>query len=137
MRLYEVLPTSALLGNTREHIVPILPLGYNISIKQKGETNMARVRMVTRTINVTVIEAMCVDTLTAEVSIKELELTGETFTEEKALKALKKEYETETFKVVAIQKMKVHEEMYGLKEIDFLKVAQKLDPATRKLLESE
>ena len=98
---------------------------------------MARVRMVTRTINVTAIEVMCVDTNTAEVSIKELELTGETFTEEKALKELKKEYETGTFKVVAVQKMEVHEEMYGLKEIDFLKVAQKLDPATRKLLEIE
>ena len=98
---------------------------------------MARTRMVTRTINVTTIEAMCVDTTNAEVSIKELELTGETFTEEKALKVLKKEYETDTFKVVAIQKMEVHEEMYGLKEIDFLKVAQKLDSATRKVLESE
>lgn len=98
---------------------------------------MARTRMVTRTINVTVIEAMCVDTLTADVTIKDLELTGETFTEEKALKELKKEYETDTFKVVAIQKMEVHEEMYGLKEIDFLKVAQKLDPATRKALENE
>ena len=98
---------------------------------------MARVRMVTRTINVTVIEAMCLDTNTAEVTIKELELTGETFTQDKALKALKKEYETDTFKVVAIQKMEVHEEMYGLKEIDFLKVAQKLDPATRKALEIE
>lgn len=97
---------------------------------------MARTRMVTRTINVTVVEAMCVDT-TAEVTVKSLELTGETFTDEKALKALKKEYETDTFKVVAIQKMEVHEEMYGLKEIDFLKVAQKLDPATRKLLENE
>lgn len=93
--------------------------------------------MVTRKINVTVIEAMCVDTLAAEVSLKEFELTGETFTEEKAIKALKKEYETDTFKVVTIQKMEVHEEMYGLKEIDFLKVAQKLDPATRKVLESE
>lgn len=79
----------------------------------------------------------CVDTLTAEVSIKEFELSGETFTEEKALKALKKEYETDTFKVVTIQKMKAHEEMYGLKEIDFLKVAQKLDPTTRKALESK
>ena len=98
---------------------------------------MARERMITRTINVTVIEAMCVDTLTADVTLKELELTGETFTEEKALKALKKEYETDTFKVVTIQKMEVHEEMYGIKEIDFLKVAQKLDPATRKLLENE
>ncbi len=98
---------------------------------------MARTRMITRTINVTVIEAMCVDTLTAEVSIKELELTGEVFTEEKALKSLKKEYETDTFKVVAIQSMNVHEEMYGLKEIDFLKVATKLNPATRKYLETE
>ena len=98
---------------------------------------MSRTRMVTRTINVTVVEAMCVDTQLAEVTVKSLELTGETFTDEKALKALKKEYETDTFKVVAIQKMEVHEEMYGLKEIDFLKVAQKLDPATRKLLENE
>ena len=96
---------------------------------------MARTRMVTRTINVTVIEAMCVDTLSAELSTKELELTGELFTEEKALKALKKEYETDTFKVVAIQKMEVHEEVYGLKEIDFLKVAQKLDPTSRKALD--
>ena len=98
---------------------------------------MARTRMVTRSINVTAIKAMCVDTSTTEVTIKDLELTGETFTEEKALKVLKKEYETDTLKVVAIQKMEVHEEMYGLKEIDFLKVAQKLDPATRKVLENE
>ena len=98
---------------------------------------MARTRMITRTINVTVVEAMCVDTSTAEVTVKSLELTGETFTTEKALKELKKEYESDTFKVVAIQKMEVHEEMYGLKEIDFLKVAQKLDPATRKLLDNE
>lgn len=98
---------------------------------------MGRTRMITRTINVTVVEAMCVDTSTAEVTVKSLELTGETFTTEKALKELKKEYETDTFKVVAIQKMEVHEEMYGLKEIDFLKVAQKLDPATRKLLDNE
>lgn len=98
---------------------------------------MSRTRMVTRTINVSLVEVMCVDTLTADVSIKEFELTGETFTKEKALKVLKKEYETDTLKVVAIQKMEAHEEMYGLKEIDFLKVAQKLDPTTRKILESE
>ena len=98
---------------------------------------MARVRMVTRTINVTVVETMCVDTVSAEVSVKSLELTGETYTEDKALKELKKQYETDTLKVIAIQSMEVHEEMYGLKEIDFLKVAHKLDPATRKTLEIE
>lgn len=98
---------------------------------------MARTRMVTRTINVTVIETMCVDTLTVDVSIKKFELTGEIYDKEKALKALKKEYETDTLKVVNIQKMEMHEEMYGLKEIDFIKLAQKLDPATRKALENE
>ena len=98
---------------------------------------MARTRMVTRTINVTVIEAMCVDTLTVDVSIKKFELTGEICDKEKALKALKKEYETDTLKVVNIQKMEMHEEMYGLKEIDFIKLAQKLDPATRKAFENE
>lgn len=67
---------------------------------------MARVRMVTRTINVTEVEAMCVNTTTAEVTVKSLELTGEAYTEEKALKALKKEYETSTLKVVTIQDRK-------------------------------
>lgn len=98
---------------------------------------MARVRMVTRTINVTVAEVMAVNTTSCEVSIKELELTGETFTEEKALKELKKLYETDELKLVAIQKLDVREEMYGLKEVDFLKVATKLDPSTRKMIETE
>ena len=98
---------------------------------------MARMRMVTRTINVSVLEVMCVDTSTSEVTVKQFELTGETLSNEKALKILKKEYETDTLKLVAIQKTEVREEMYGLKETDFIKVAKKLDPATRKTLESE
>ena len=96
---------------------------------------MARVRMVTRTINVNVLEVMCVDTTNSEVTTKQFELTGETLTNEKALKLLKKEYETETFKLVAIQKTEVREEMYGIKETDFIKIAKKLDPATRKEIE--
>ena len=96
---------------------------------------MARVRMVTRTINVTELEVMCVDTSTSEVTVKQFELTGETLSNEKALKILKNEHETDTLKLVAIQKTEVREEIYGLKETDFIKVAKKLDPATRKELE--
>ena len=96
---------------------------------------MARVRMVTRTINVSVLDVMCVDTSSSEVTVKQFELTGETLSNEKALKILKKEYETDTLKLVAIQKTEVREEMYGLKETDFIKVAKKLDPATRKEME--
>ena len=96
---------------------------------------MARIRMVTRTITVNVLEVMCVDTTISEVTTKQFELTGETLTNEKALKLLKNEYETDTFKLVAIQKTEVREEMYGLKETDFIKVAKKLDPATRKEME--
>lgn len=98
---------------------------------------MARVRMVTRTINVTTAEVMTVNTITCEVSTVNYELTGETYNNEKALKELKKLYETEDTKLVAIQTLTVHEEMYGLKEVDFLKVAHKLDPATRKMIETE
>ena len=98
---------------------------------------MSRVRMVTRTINVTVVDAMCVDTSTAEVTVKSLELTGKDFTADKALKELKKQYETETMKIVAVSTMVEREELYGLSEIEFLKVASKLDPATRKIIETE
>lgn len=98
---------------------------------------MARERMVTRTINVNEIEAMCVDTNTCEVSIKTLELTGDILTEDKALKMLKKEYETDTLKVVSIQSMNVREELYGMKEIDFLKVASKLDNSRKIISEGD
>ena len=83
--------------------------------------------MVTRTINVTECEVMCVDVTTAETTIKHYELTGENYTPEKALKELKKYYETDTIKLVIIQGMNTREELYGLLEVDFLKVAHQLD----------
>lgn len=98
---------------------------------------MAKERMITRTINVTVCEVMAVDTITAEVSITTRELTGKSYTVDVALKDLKKLYETDTYKIVAIQSITDREEMYGISEIEFLKVAKKLNPVTRKALEIE
>lgn len=52
------------------------------------------------------------------------------------LKSLKKEHETDTFKLVALQGNPVFKEtMYGMKEIDFINIAKKLDPDTRKVVE--
>lgn len=97
---------------------------------------MARERMVTRTIEVLEAQVICLDVNTVETTIRTLELTGVgKVSNEKILSILKKNYETDTFKVVAIQSTNVREELYGLKELDFLKYAHRLDATTRKMLE--
>ena len=101
-----------------------------------GEKTMARVRMVTRTIEVMEYSVITMDladnNATKQVT---LELTGDKLEGEKALKQLRKQYETDTYKLVAIVGTNTREELYGMLEIDFLKQAKKLDPETRKLLE--
>jgi len=96
---------------------------------------MARERQVTRTINVTDITAICMDIETMETLEKTLVITGDSLTNDQALKQAKKAYETETFKVVAIKAMETREELYGMTEIEFLKYARRLDNETRKPLE--
>ena len=99
---------------------------------------MARERMVTRTIEVVEATTLCVDVTTAETKTMVLELTGiGTVSPETMLKLLQKQYQTNNFKVVAITETFKREELYGMKEIDFLKSAVKLDPETRKRLEAE
>lgn len=99
---------------------------------------MARERMVTRTIEVLVAQAICLDVNTVETSIRNLELTGVgKVSNEKVLAILKKNYETETFKVVAIQSTAIREELYGMRELDFLNHAHRLDATTRKMLEED
>ena len=89
---------------------------------------MARERMVTRTVMVTTVGVMCLDVTTAEVQIKNFEMSG-TFTDfETALKSVKKVHETDTFKCVAVQHMTEKEVLYGMREIDFIKLAKVLPP---------
>lgn len=97
---------------------------------------MARTRMVTRTITVTTVTALTVDVLTQTVANTEFELSGYTYTEETALKTLKKTAETDTLKIVSIVSLAEHEEIYGLLETEFLKVAHKLDNE-RKFIDDE
>ena len=91
---------------------------------------MARERMVTRTVVVTTVGTMCLNVVTAEVEINNYELSGSYSDFNTALKALKKQYETDTFKVVAVQHMTEKEVLYGMKEIDFIKLAKVLPPRT-------
>ena len=96
---------------------------------------MARERMVTRTILQTEVDVICMDVTTVETTVKTFTLTGLQKNTDYILKQLKKQHETETFKLVAIQNVQEKEIMYGMKEIDFIKVAMKLDPDTRKVVE--
>ena len=99
---------------------------------------MARERIVSRTINVLCATALCVEVSTATTKNVELELTGVgELTSEQILKALRKEYETDNLKVVTILSTSKREELYGMREVDFLKYAHRLDPQTRKALAVE
>ena len=92
---------------------------------------MARERMVTRTVELTIAEVMCLDTNTAEVSIKSYEIGGGLTDEKAILKAVKKLHETDTFKCVSLQGVKVQEILYGMSEIDFINHAKILPPRTK------
>ena len=84
--------------------------------------------MVTRTVVVTTVEVMCLNVETAGVEINGYTISG-TFTDnETALKAVKKLHETNTYKCVAVQGMEETEILYGMSEIDFIKLAKVLPP---------
>lgn len=96
---------------------------------------MTRERMITRTILQTEVDVICMDVTTVETAVKTFTLTGLQKNNDYILKQLKKQYETDTYKLVAIQNVQEKETMYGMKEIDFIKVAMKLNPETRKVAE--
>ena len=91
---------------------------------------MARERMVTRTVELTIAEVMTLDTTTAEVQIIPYEIGGGLTDNAAILKAVKKIHETDTFKCVAVQSVSVKEILYGMTEIDFIKHAKVLPPRT-------
>lgn len=91
-----------------------------------------RKAMVTRTIVTTVATAMCVDTTTAEVCNKTVEVARTHKTEESLLKAVKAVIETEELKVVSIVDKYEKETLYGMTEDDFIANAKELPPRTNK-----
>lgn len=98
----------------------------------KGEKTMARVPMVTRTITVTKITALCLNIETAEPFNKTVMLSG-TFNDEKSMmKAAEKILNTETERAVHIVSTEEIETLYGMTEQEFIQKAQVLPPRIKK-----
>ena len=98
---------------------------------------MARKPMVTRSFEVTKVNVMMCNTITAEVHNKEFEVPRTYKDNEKLLKVVKEMIETDSDKVVTIVDKSIATKLFGMSEADFLKNAIELDPETRKVLETE
>ena len=96
---------------------------------------MARERFVTRTVELSVCEVMCLNTVTAEVSVNTYEIGGGITDERALLKAVKKQYETDIFKCVSISNVTRKEILYGMPESQFIELATVLPPRGTKVAE--
>ena len=90
---------------------------------------MARMRMVTRTVEVNTYSVMTCNTETAEVRTIEFKV-GVIPQSIEPIKYLKKQYETETLKLCAITSHTVETILYGMPEDEFIKNASVLPPRT-------
>nr|UWI11619.1 MAG: hypothetical protein [Bacteriophage sp.] len=118
-------------------VTTLLQLTLQTIAQRKGEKKTMRKPMVTRTIISTSITALCVNPQTAETFEQEFTLTGKIADKDKALKISSKLYNTDDCTLVAIRSLKEVNELYGMDEADFIKSAKILDPATRKVIETE
>lgn len=98
---------------------------------------MARKPMVTRTINTTKVNVLCLDVVKAEPFNKEVVLPRTYKDDNAILKRLRETVETDTEKVVHIVDKEEVETLYGMDEKTFIDNATILDRETRKALEAE
>lgn len=94
---------------------------------------MARERMVTRTVTVTEVKALCMDIKNAKAVVKEYTLTGRYPDEAAVLSHLQGAYNTADFVVVALQEVKTSEKLFGMTEADFFRLATPLDHRFQKI----
>ena len=87
---------------------------------------MARERVVSRTIKVAKVTALCLDTVTAEPENRTVEISASIKGEKAMLKAVKKAIETEDFKVVKIVDVTQEEALYVMAEAEFIASANKV-----------
>ena len=92
---------------------------------------MRKNNLVTRTITTTRYEVMTLNVETAEVARVEFTLIGKVLPTEKALKALKADFETETVKVVHVENSVETSDLYGMTEKDFITHAEILKEGGR------
>lgn len=86
-----------------------------------------RESMVTRTVIGTKVTVLAMDTNTCEPSNVTYEIGGSHVNDEKLLNKVRKEHDTEDFKVVKIVDVEPFEKRYGMKEVDFIAHAIELE----------
>ena len=89
---------------------------------------MGRIAMVTRTINFTQVTALTVDVVAQATATQVFTLSGTFADNDKLIKALKKEYESDTVKIVSVIDADVQERLYGMTEQEFMSLAKVLPP---------
>lgn len=95
---------------------------------------MARKPMITRTINTTQATVLCMDLSTSQPVEKVLTLPR-TYKDNKSLmKAVENAITEENIKPVHVKGTTVVETLYGMTEQEFINMATKLDPETRKAI---
>lgn len=80
--------------------------------------------MVTRTIKTSEVTVLCLNTVTAEPHNETFVVPCNLKTEAEMLKFIKKRYDTDTDKCVAVTNVNVVEEYYGMEETEFIKHAK-------------
>ena len=95
---------------------------------------MARQRMVTRTIKAYTAHCMTVDTETATVGTAALTFTG---TKPANIEKALVQHSTGTLKYVAVQSWDESEELWGMREEDFMKYAVRVERNTNKVLDED
>lgn len=91
-----------------------------------------RESMVTRTVLGTKVTVLAMDTVICEPSNVTYEIGGQYANDEKLLKKVRKEHDTEDFKVVKILAVEPFEKRYGMKESDFIAHAEELEPLSKR-----
>ena len=97
---------------------------------------MAKERMVTRTINVTLADCMMCNVRTATVTRATLEVVGK-LSGEALLAEVRKTYDDEENKVVSVITAEVEERLYGLPEVLFMTMGTLLPPRAKAESEGE
>lgn len=83
---------------------------------------MARIRMVTRTVTETVAEVLVVDVVKGEMHKQTFKLSGK-LSQIEALKQMKKQHDTDEFKIAAVKSIDYRDVHYGMTEQKFIENA--------------
>lgn len=94
---------------------------------------MARVAMVTRTVSYLKCEVMALDTVAGEVKTVTIDYTGAHKDDEKILKDLKKDWLLADVALVKIISKTEVEQLYGMREDDFIKYATPMESRSSKI----